>query len=343
MRGVAAVAVTLHHIQQAGLAPRGVFVSGYLAVDIFFVLSGFVIAHAYDARIGTSIAATKFIVMRFIRFWPLIFIGVSLGALQISLFDGPLSKEIDYDALPSALLLNAFILPYLYGEGSRMFPTNPPEWSLFYELFINSIYAVTFRWLSTRVLTIIVTLSGLLLVTAIVLHQSAGFGWAKGELSRGVVRVTFSFFVGIIIRRNLPYIASVLPKFPMHYILAATLAVLFLPFRLYGIYDIVIVIIVSPLLVVAGSQALDGGGKGLAVAKWLGDISYPLYAIHAPILFAASYFAPASSVGKWAVGLAVFCFAVGVSPLVQMLFDVPVRGALSRVLLSRRVQASPVQ
>lgn len=340
MRGVAALAVTLHHIRQAGLAPKGMFISGYLAVDLFFVLSGFVIAHAYDTRIGRSITPAHFIIMRFIRFWPLIFLGVCFGALQIILFDGPLSKEIGDTALPIAFSLNSLILPYLYGEGNRMFPTNPPEWSLFYELIINSLYAVLFRWISPRVLLVLVAISGLGLAITIAHYHAAGFGWAKGELSLGMIRVTFSFFAGVLIRRHLQVLSNIVPKWPMYSVLALTFLVLLFPFRLSGLYDILVVIVVSPLLVVAGSQSIEGEGNGIRVAKWLGDISYPLYAIHAPVIFAASTLAPASSIGKWLLGLAVFLFAVSLSPMMQRFFDIPTRAALSRLLMLQSARAS---
>src|ERR1700761_6004380 len=74
LRGVAAIAVMLHHFRP--LTAPWLFAHGYLAVDLFFLLSGFVIAHAYDARFRKGLGVPAFLVIRLIRLWPMIAFGV---------------------------------------------------------------------------------------------------------------------------------------------------------------------------------------------------------------------------------------------------------------------------
>jgi peptidoglycan/LPS O-acetylase OafA/YrhL len=80
MRGVAAMGVVLYHLSQ--MLSLHLFRAGYLAVDIFFCLSGFVIAHAYERRLLGGLSPLRFAAIRFARFFPLIALGIGWGAAR---------------------------------------------------------------------------------------------------------------------------------------------------------------------------------------------------------------------------------------------------------------------
>ena len=164
MRGIAAIAVMLFHYQGTilGGLPRGLlFSGGYLAVDLFFVLSGFVIAHAYDGRLAATMTAGTFVRLRLVRLMPMIWLGALLGAsfMLFSLRRPP--NEIAWVAP-----LNAFIIPTWTSISPDLFPINAPAWSLLFELIANIAFALMFRHLGTTRLLGVMAISVPFLVFA---------------------------------------------------------------------------------------------------------------------------------------------------------------------------------
>ena len=186
LRGVAALAVVCLHVSSGSVPHRG-----YLAVDIFFVLSGFVITHAYEARLLDGISLRRFTLLRAIRLYPLVQLGVLLSvALSISLqvLDRGTPQHFDSCKSYSAMLL----LPYMTAASADMYLVLSPTWSLFNELVVNVIYAAVVRILSTRVLLLGSTALGIILIAATLSHGSVLFGPFKGTLLMGLVRTSFS-------------------------------------------------------------------------------------------------------------------------------------------------------
>lgn len=84
LRGVAALLVVFYHIFEGlSFAAGGTLITvinhGYLAVDFFFILSGFVIGYAYDDRLGKSMSLGNFFKRRLIRLHPMIVMGSCAG------------------------------------------------------------------------------------------------------------------------------------------------------------------------------------------------------------------------------------------------------------------------
>ena len=196
LRGVAAILVIFYHFGE-GFATSPVdqmLNHGYLAVDFFFVLSGFVLGYAYDDRWRKGMTASRFMLRRVIRLHPMVILSVALGAVAYLIQGG-----VQWDGTPVslhwllvALLLGLLLIPVLPGMGAdvrgngEMFPLNGPSWSLFFEYIGSILYAVWLHRLSVRALRWVVGLSAIGL-SALALGNSSGafhigFGWAAGGL-----------------------------------------------------------------------------------------------------------------------------------------------------------------
>lgn len=270
LRGVAALLVMLFHARDA--APIMV-TRGYLAVDLFFVLSGFVLARAYDARFKTGLGWRAFAVQRLIRVYPMYACGILIGLLLAG-------------GSPSALLM----LPDL-GGGDALYPMNIAMWSLAFELVVNLAYAA----LATRIgwlgLGLILAASGsTVLAGGLTLgHLDIGGFWSNAAL--GLVRTVFGFTLGVglfrlrlgtgTVRRQTP-LAWLL--FPLLFLLLAAQPVL------GGLWDSACALILLPAIVWLGS-IWELPQRRLLGA--LGDMSYPLYCIHMPLLWAFGSGSPA--------------------------------------------------
>ena len=196
LRGVAALAVIWYHVFEA-FATSPVdqkFNHGYLAVDFFFVLSGFVLGYAYDDRWRKGMTSGKFMLRRIIRLQPMVVVGVLFGVVAFIVqgcekWDG---SAVSISAVVLSLVLGLFMLPSLPGTlpevrgNGEMFPLNGPSWSLFFEYIGSILYALVLHRLSNRALKCVVLLSGICLALGAVLNISGdyhlGVGWSAGGL-----------------------------------------------------------------------------------------------------------------------------------------------------------------
>lgn len=282
MRGVAAIAVLAFHIR-GSLAPvfggKTFFGGGYLAVDLFFVLSGFVIAHAYDARLAAGLGFREFASKRAARLLPMIWVGVAIGAAHNLAFVP--------DEWPRTLLLtgmDAAIVPNVFYPELTLFPLNGAEWSLFFEVAANLVFAAAFLWLGVRGMTAVVAVSAAgLLIAAMTLGNLDG-GYRVPTLWVGCARVGFGFFLGIALYRGRRFWFHRVPHVPPWIVLSLCFGLLALPVptALRPAFDLGFVFFASPLLVMAGSRA-EPTPAGRHVATALAALSYPLYAIHLPV------------------------------------------------------------
>lgn len=305
LRGVAALLVMWYHVFEA-FATSPVdqrFNHGYLAVDFFFILSGFVVGYAYDDRWKRTMTTGGFIRRRLIRLHPMVVLGVVLGAVAF-LIQG--SEKWDHTPVPLslvmlAMLLNLFLLPVLPGASAdvrgnnEMFPLNGPNWSLFFEYIGNLLYALFIRRMSTKALAVLVALMGAGLATFAIGNFSGaghlGVGWSLIDYNfpGGMLRVMFSFSAGLLMSRVFKPI-RIRGAF---WICSAGIALLLsLPHvggmeALWknGIYDSVCVILLFPMLVYLGASG-HATDKGTArICKFVGDISYPVYVVHYPFMY----------------------------------------------------------
>jgi peptidoglycan/LPS O-acetylase OafA/YrhL len=276
MRGIAAISVIWFHLH---------FILGYdsagcLAVDFFFVLSGFVIAFAYDQRLDTGLSVGSFVKARLIRMYPLFIVGLVLGlVVQELLILKGFSKLSQGDTLGS-FFVEAFWIPSpFYGSWDLTFPINGPSWSLSFEILANLLFAIFHRHLSNRLLTAIVLISGAVVVATVIDLGTINTGWEWSNIELGLARVMFSFPLGVLLYRYREHIPASLGRVPPWALLAALGLILVLPE--WRITDVAFLLIGGPLLVAAGFRA-GIGSKTSNAFRLLGNVSYPVYALHGP-------------------------------------------------------------
>jgi peptidoglycan/LPS O-acetylase OafA/YrhL len=254
------------------------------AVDLFFVLSGFVVAHAYLGKLQTGMSAGAFVLIRLIRFYPLLLLGLLLGVLLYAargaVGDGGGVGVVDALNLTPQFLF----LPVAPSFSDTLFPLNGPAWSLFAEMLINIVFALTWRWASLRNLTIVTALgaAGVLAVTLIHGGQETGFSWST--FPGLVARVTFGFTAGVLLYRL--YLKGYRPPPVPGWLVLLLLGGAFLigvPESITPIWHALFVIVVCPATVWLGVAAPLGRIEA-AAASFFGRLSFAIYALHYPIL-----------------------------------------------------------
>jgi len=334
LRGVAAILVALFHFRSDFTTykfyPAG---DGYLAVDLFFVLSGFVLAHAYRPRLARGLGVGRFMALRLIRLYPLYALGLAMGT-AVMLAAPP--EGYGPAAILQAALLEAAFIPVPHTLHNQIFPINTVGWSLFFELVVNLLFALAWRRLGLRGLLTILALGGLVLAGLVLVLHRAALGDTWRSAPAGLVRTVFSFALGLLLY-HLHQRGWLRPRngalaFHAGLALLAIWLLLPVPDALRGAYDLVFILLVSPGLVVLGiSPALHG--RSLAWFGFLGAASYALYAIHLPIVTLIELAtADLPDLPVLPLGLVSVALLVGVAWLVDLAYDTPVRRRLSRLL-----------
>lgn len=333
MRGVAAVFIILDHLTDVMKPP--LFPGRYLAVDLFFLLSGFVIAHSYADRLRDGMSIRDFMLQRMVRLYPLYLLGVILGLIVIlPATRGAGSNNWINLAIDAVAGILFFPSPSQFtvadGSVSRL---NSPSWSLFYELLVNFLFALVVPYLSTRRLGIIIA-GGAMAMTAVVIHTNTlDLGWwlTTPHVLGGLGRSIFCFFSGVAVYRIWQTGRYASLRLPGWLVFIALVVALTLPGSgsWHGVVALVCAWIVFPALILAGAQATTGP-KMLLVCANLGAASYAFYILQVPIIglikIFFDYFAgmPLSALG-W-MGVALVVAVVYTSALAaDALFDIPVR------------------
>lgn len=300
LRGVAAITVVCFHLFEAfatsHLDQR--INHGYLAVDFFFILSGFVVGYAYDSRWSTM-KTKDFIKRRIIRLHPMVVMGAIIGAIMFytqgcSVWD---VSKITISALFLATFLNALLIPATTGTEIRgvgeMFPLNGPSWSLFFEYIGNILYVLFIRKFSTKILALLVLFMGCSLATFAIFGPlgdiCVGFSLTGTEFTGGSLRLLFSFTAGLLLSRIFKPI-NVRGAF---WICTVAIVILLSVPRIggaehlwmNGIYDTLCCVAFFPLLVFLGASGKSTDKYTTRICKFLGDISYPLYMVHYPFIY----------------------------------------------------------
>lgn len=308
LRGVAAIIVVCYHIfegfsfaqitNQAGDGLIRIFNHGYLAVDFFFLLSGFVINYAYNDR-WKEMTTASFFKRRLIRLHPMLIMGAFIGLICF-LIGG--SEQWNGTKIPLYVSIITFLLtclmipalPSSFNEirgNGELFPLNGPMWSLFFEYIGNILYAIFIRRLSTKLLTFVAILLGILhsifTIGNLSGYGNLGVGWTFDTINffGGMLRMLFPFTLGMLISRRFKAIKLPYPFLICSILLIATLSMPYLSafkaINFNGIYESFCITVIFPLILTIGASSQEKS----KLSQTLGELSYPLYIIHYPIMY----------------------------------------------------------
>lgn len=354
LRGIAALTVVCFHLFEAfatsHLDQR--INHGYLAVDFFFILSGFVVGYAYDDR-WKKMTVAEFLKRRFIRLHPMVVMGAVIGAVMFyfqgcSVWD---VSTVSISMLLVATLLNALLIPAAPGSEIRglgeMYPLNGPSWSLFFEYIGNILYVFFIRKLPTRALSVLVLLAGCGLAAFAIWGPlgdiCVGFAMDGVNMTGGSLRLLFAFSAGLLLSRVFKPIHI---KGAFWICSLAVVALLSVPriggsehLWMNGLYDTVCAVVFFPLLVYLGASGKTTDKITTRVCKFLGDISYPLYMVHYPFIYL--YYAWVKNENltfeqSLPGAAALVAGSVILAYLCLKLYDEPVRRFLTKRLLPKQ-------
>jgi peptidoglycan/LPS O-acetylase OafA/YrhL len=285
IRGIAAFFVLVYHVQHWLLGP-GYAVNAGLAVDLFFCLSGFVLASAYADRFAAGMTLPDFMISRLIRLMPLVVVatvisGSYIWARTLQGRDATFGAE-----LVTAITLNLISVPFFGASpaigGPQLFPLNGPQYTIWLELFANLAWYLTsrLRWRGLNYVVAGVSLAYLALFG--IGGDTAGTFWL------GLPRVLYSFYAGVILftltehRGTVELAAFGKAVFRACFALMVVTFALPLPYLMPWPLELAWIALLSPALVVTAARVRITGRLFL-IATWLGAISYPIYILHYPI------------------------------------------------------------
>jgi peptidoglycan/LPS O-acetylase OafA/YrhL len=333
LRGVAALAVVIFHFMEWVFTdPSQNFIGhGFLAVDFFFCLSGFVIGYAYDDRI-VKMGILEFFKSRIIRLHPLVVAGSVLGLLAF-LFD-PFGGNLQlYSAgkiiltfICSVLLIP---LPIIADRGFNLFSFNAPSWSLFWEYVANIVYAFVLYRIKRGFLLLLTVISALAI--CFVAYRSGNLlgGWSGPTFWDGGARISYSFLAGLliyrsnwIIKNNIGFIGLSVLLF-LAFIMPST--------KWNWLTEPLVVLIYFPLLITLGAGAvLKPSLKRICVFS--GNLSYPLYMTHYAVLWMFGNYYTSHKPGTMQLSFIIISgviLLVAAAYLVMIFYDIPVRKFLN--------------
>ena len=324
LRGAAALMVLWYHVFEgfafAGGTAIETFNHGHLGVDFFFMLSGFVISYAYDDRWKTTsggLTIGSFFKRRLIRLQPMVVMGALIGLITYLIQGGVRwdGTQMSFHWIMMAFLLAMFLIPAYPGApydvrgNGEMYPLNGPSWSLFFEYIGNILYALFIRKLSNKKLAVLVAATGLLWIGFVVFDVSGydmiGIGWTLDAVNffGGLLRMMFPFSLGMLMARNFNVKSQkskvegfCFKSFITKNIFWIAIIVMFVLFSMpyisktgdisvNGVYELACIILVFPLIVWFGASGNITNSFSTKICKFLGDISYPLYMVHYPVMY----------------------------------------------------------
>ncbi len=370
LRGVASVIVVLFHVFEtysAGAAYQ-IINHGYLAVDFFFVLSGFVVGYAYDDRWG-KMTIWGFFKRRLVRLHPMVIMGTVIGLcfFYFGQCDGfPLIGSSPWWKVLLVFVMACLMIPCgpkmdIRGWGETN-PLNGPNWSLTWEYVANILYALIFRRLPNVLLMLLVAAAGFCTLdlclnlnvfglltegrSSLIYTPIGGWSLTAEQIYIGLTRLFYPFLCGLLISRIGRYIKVKGGFWWCSLMLAVILAVPCVggPDNiLNGVYNSVCILVLFPLIVSIGAGSEVRGSKSFRVCSFLGELSYPLYITHYPLMYAQMNWAwshpDAPLFAHITVSVGTILLSIFIAWACLKLYDLPVRAWLQEKWLKRAAPA----
>jgi peptidoglycan/LPS O-acetylase OafA/YrhL len=347
LRGVAAISVLLFHwsIVVCGDVIISPIRHAFMAVDFFFMLSGFVVAHAYQNRLKAKapdpqrLTIKGFLLRRLIRLHPLVVLSLAVGALTFA-FDPfaygtqTLRITVPFRIFAIGLILQLLLLPAppLPNREGVLYPLNNALWTLFQEYVASFFYGVIGHRLGVKVIGALCVVTGIALIVVAGKVGYIGFGYTTESFGLGFLRMAFPFLMGMLLHRlNL----KLRLKHAFVWLSLALMAVFMAPYfgAVNGYIEGLCVVLIFPLIVMAGAAEVRIEGRMGHLCRFLGRISYPLYVLHFPMLDIYTSWVwnlEPSFTLMMVVGGALMIGIIALSWLVLIFYDEPVRAWLAR-------------
>ena len=319
LRGVAALMVVVFHCFETYVPVFGTqhINHGYLAVDFFFVLSGFVIGYAYDDR-WDKMTTWGFFKRRLTRLHPMVIAGMVVGAALFFFASGAFPKTMEIEGWKFALCFLMGLLMIPCGNGldirgwGELNSFNGPQWTLTFEYIGNILYAFVLRRLPKMALAFLCVCCAFFTLDLTLGWDVFGLfpdgpqytvigGWSltSQQIYIGFTRLLYPFLCGVLIARILPSRRSesnpsgspIRLRGGFWWCSLVLVAIFSIPCIggdygvPDGIFQAVCILLLFPLVVLAGAGSVTTDPKSTAVCKWLGEISYPIYITHYPIMY----------------------------------------------------------
>ncbi|MCM1108182.1 MAG: acyltransferase [Clostridium sp.] len=370
LHGIAALIVVMFHLMETYSkgVPYQILNHGSLAVDFFFVLSGFVTGYAYDSRWNNGMTFGNFCKRRIIRLQPMLIIGTVVGALLFYMQ----GNHPDFSIIQDTPWWIAVLLTIWGGTvipipkawdirgWSEFNPLNGATRSLLWEYIANFLYGLFLHRFRLRTLILLSVIAALLIVNECLnidifgvldvcdyaaYTMIGGWGLTPDQLLIGFSRLAYPFLIGLVISRG----AKMQIHISRHGFMwcSIILAVILVMPRvgganpdnvwIKGLYEIFTILLFFPLVIMMGLSSTVSGEKYEGLCKFLGDISYPLYVTHYTIIYvqmswAASYpDAPTSQ--HIFMGCCYFIMAICLAYASIKLYDLSIRAWLSNKIL----------
>ncbi|MBL0356387.1 MAG: acyltransferase [Chitinophagaceae bacterium] len=357
LRGVAAVMVVAFHVFEASTTSHQdqIINHGYLAVDFFYVLSGFVIGYAYDDR-WNNMSLEDFFKRRIIRLHPMVVMGMIVGAIGFyfqasNLF--PVIGQVPVWKMLLIMLIGFTLIPVPSSLDIRgwqeMHPLNGPGWSLFYEYIANLLYALIVRKFSNKILAVLVFIAGCALAHLTIAGPAGDIvgGWSlePAQIRIGVTRMMYPFFAGLLLSR-----ISKPTQVKHAFLLCSLMVVIILSIPsiggtehpwMHGLYEAICILFLFPLIVYIGASGGVKGKYASGISKFLGDISYPVYITHYPLIYIYTAWVVDNKIPlskALPVGLLVLLSSIALAYACLKLYDEPVRKWLGKRFVKKRIK-----
>jgi peptidoglycan/LPS O-acetylase OafA/YrhL len=352
LRGLAAFSVLWFHLMEAfslGDPFKQTFNHGYLAVDFFFLLSGYIVSHSYDHK-WNQLTIKSFAKRRITRLHPMVLIGMVLGLLFFyagasSLF--PKIVETPWSTLVLVFLWGSTLLPLpvqfdVRGWG-EMHPLNGPAWSLFFEYLANAFYAIFLRKISIPVLAMLTLLAAGALLEQTLLEPRGDVvgGWSlePGQLRIGLTRLAFPFLAGILLRRSFNPLKI---KFP--YLVSGSLLMLTFSVPriggdthtwMNGLFESLAILYVFPFILLVGAGTEAKSNFNQRACQFLGRLSYPLYITHYPLMYVFTAWVHGHNLSLqegWLMAIACGLLCTGIAIFCQIYLEPPLKNQFKKWL-----------
>lgn len=297
------------------------------------MLSGLVLARSYEKKLSSSMSFFGFAKARLIRLYPLFLLGLFIDAVRKAwrVLSG-IDQSFTLEYLATSFFKEMVFIPTGAGQ-ANLYWLNPPAWSLVQELLVNAVFALVLFKLSTRLILVITSVTFILFLFLALSIGDFDVGSLGSTAHLGFVRALFGFTAGMLIGRLGP--RKVVYSWGALAPCVALLGLLCLP-KTFSV-SIFSLLFSIPLLVLIGS-IIEPPRVIAALFKMLGESSYPMYAIHYPLIFLAhSTLLKMGLVQIYAVAIpSVGMIAMGI--LTSRFYDIPIRYAINKNLKAKRVK-----